>query len=176
MISTLRKRGPASAVPDVVVKFTEQYGAASKYAPNARLARAVPPAKGGVGDTWFIVPGADSVCFHVGEAGACSPAERVRQGKLALFAYPPPPPVPVVDGHVVAPSSAEVAAQSRVAARTGEVKVFGVAPDGYTSVTADSASGPVEAPVVDNVYAIRGEGLTDVALRGTDAPALAVQG
>jgi hypothetical protein len=104
--------------------------------------------------TW-IVPGSNGVCIVstgiVGESTADGVCSSVTSA---------------VAGHLVKVSMAG----------PDEAITTGLVPDGNSSVTVTEADGSVErAPVVDNVYEVRGSGVKSVALIGSGGAQLQVQ-
>jgi hypothetical protein len=155
----LRTESRASTVPDAVAKFAENPYAAAHYAPNAALARAATPDGGDRAHPWYVLPGDNSVCLHVGEAGSCASLAEADAGKLVMMAVDPE----LISGGASNPSA------------HGSVRFMGVAPDGVNRVEAVSRSGErVARPVVDNVYDLQGTDLTGVILRRDDGSTIAI--
>lgn len=163
LLSVLRSHAAVRSAPEEVREFAATPTPRRVYAPNPQLARAVAPPDGGTtASPWYVIPGDSSACLYVGEAGSCATLEEIRRGLLAVFAIDDPGPAPkIVDGEPVPVPPAAPTDRPRM-------RVLGVAPDGVTTVTADSADGAVTAPVRNNLYRLNGRGLTNIQLVGDD--------
>jgi hypothetical protein len=168
VLSVLRDTGPATNLPDAVGRTMSEGAPARVYGTNPGLTRAVTAPPGAGARPWYLVPGNDSVCLDVGEAGACATVDEIKHGGLAIYAIDDPGPAPdIIDGQPVATTAPAV--------RNPRMRIMGVAPDGVTAVTAVSADGPVRAAVENNTYVLQGRGLVDVSLVHSDGSSTAIQ-
>lgn len=166
----LRATAATGEMPGRVRAFISSDTTQRLYAPNADIARAIPAPVGADQPDWFLVPGDDSACLHVGEAGSCATIDEANRGLLAIIAIDEPGPAPaIVNGR-----PARAASDTR--STDPLMRVLGVARDGIVSVRADSASGVITAPVKSNVYLLEGRGLSNVTLVGRDGLTMALPG
>ena len=142
----------ATKVPATVTALAADPDIAAIYAPDADAAREVHP-NGDPTTTWYVVPGADSLCMVVGQSGICQSMANALAGKLFIARVRVPP--------IGQPPSPQ----------DGVASIVGLAPDFVTSVAATSPTGTLAQSVSSNAYELDGVRLANLTLnRASGAP------
>lgn len=149
------RNAAVATVPERVRDLTNARYVKDRFAPNPSLARASTAGSNGI--PWYVIPGDKSLCLTIPDGTfTCATEQDALAGRLFVMA--------ARSGGSV--SEAESVSQI----------IYGVAPDGVTSVRAETNTGAsVSADVVDNLYEIHADSVTALVLDGGDEESMTVR-